>query len=166
MDFSNSRRRALQGALALGTAAAAAAPSLAADRKRPNAARVQSTGRWDKVPIHQGARRMVHGERSHRSLEQPSGARSPLVRRRDVRAGSANPLAYTRAWADAYRHSGMRLDAVRGRRKSGDPCRRRDLVSAESQALAWRYVDDSDDAYRRSGGTRREASGVAGTCFR
>ena len=49
MDFSNSRRRALQGALGLGTAAATAAPALAGDRKHPSGGRTESTGRWDKV---------------------------------------------------------------------------------------------------------------------
>ncbi|WP_413170488.1 alpha/beta hydrolase [Burkholderia latens] len=49
MDFSNSRRRALQGALALGTAAVTAAPALASDRKHPGGGRMESTGRWDKV---------------------------------------------------------------------------------------------------------------------
>ncbi|CAJ0808799.1 hypothetical protein LMG19083_04775 [Ralstonia psammae] len=49
MDFSNSRRRALQGALALGTAAVAAAPALAADHKNSGRGRTESTTRWDKV---------------------------------------------------------------------------------------------------------------------
>ncbi|MBA9858340.1 alpha/beta hydrolase [Ralstonia insidiosa] len=49
MDFSNSRRRALQNALALGAAAVTAAPALAGDRKHSTGVHMEPTGRWDKV---------------------------------------------------------------------------------------------------------------------
>lgn len=101
--------------------------------------------------------------------ETNDSSRTPvdvLVRRRDFRAGSTHQLAHAPARADSHRYSGMWLDAVRRRRKVGDPCRRRDLVPTEPQALARRHVDDSNDAHRRSGGTRRKAGGVAGARFR
>lgn len=49
MDFPNSRRRALQGALALGTVALAGAPALAARQKPSSAGSMELTNRWDKV---------------------------------------------------------------------------------------------------------------------
>lgn len=49
MDFSNSRRRTLQGALTLGAVAMAGAPALALDRKHASGATMELTTRWDKV---------------------------------------------------------------------------------------------------------------------
>jgi fermentation-respiration switch protein FrsA (DUF1100 family) len=49
MDFSNSRRRTLQGALALGSVAIAGAPALARQQKHSSGGSMESTTRWDKV---------------------------------------------------------------------------------------------------------------------
>jgi uncharacterized protein len=49
MDFSNSRRRTLQSALALGTAAMAGAPALARQQQLSNGGSMELTQQWDKV---------------------------------------------------------------------------------------------------------------------
>lgn len=49
MDFSNSRRRTLQGALALGTAAMAGTPVLADQQQRSSGRSMELTSRWDKT---------------------------------------------------------------------------------------------------------------------
>ena len=47
-----------------------------------------------------------------------------------------------------------------------DPARRCGLVCARREALAWRYPDNRDDAYRHSGSVERQAGRLDGARYR
>lgn len=70
--------------------------------------------------------------------------------------GARTALAHPSAGTDTDRDFRDRLDPMRGRKPCRNPCRRRDLVSAWTQALARRHSHDGDDAHRHSGSTGRQ----------
>ena len=71
-------------------------------------------------------------------------------RPRHLRAGRPHRVAHAPARPDADHHVRPRLGAARGRTDRGGPARRRGLVSARPEALAWGDAHDGDDAHRHS----------------
>src|ERR1700741_3163201 len=99
---------------------------------------------------------MVH--RHGPSGSNVSGGRPVTPQRRSsyFRTRWPDHVAHPSARPDPDRHLWTWLGAVCGWTDRGNPPRRRRLVSAWREALAWRDSDDRDDACRRYGIAKRQ----------
>src|SRR5512147_3187349 len=71
-------------------------------------------------------------------------------------------MAYAPSRSDLDRYIRPWLDAVLGRPEGGNTARRRGLVSARCEALAWCNANGGDDAYRSPGTSRWQGRGLDG----
>ena len=85
---------------------------------------------------------------------QPARAGPGRVAPGHLRAGRAHGLAHASARPDPDRHRRLRPGAARGRPDRGDPARRRGLVRAGREALAWRHAHHGDEPHRHPGEAR------------
>src|SRR3974377_920087 len=105
---------------------------------------------------------MVHGYGPRGS--DVSGGRPLTPQRRPsyFRTRWPDHVAHPTARPDPDRHVRTWLGAVCRWSDRGNPPRRRRLVSAWREALAWRDGDDRDDAYRHYGIPQRQECRVDG----
>ena len=65
--------------------------------------------------IQGGIHRLVYGHRAHRSLVSGKRSGAHVRRKRHLRTGCSNRMAYPSAWPDPHCHCRLRLGAARGR---------------------------------------------------
>src|SRR5580704_2299067 len=75
-------------------------------------------------------------------------------------------LAHASAWSDSDHHFWLRLGSALGWADRRNPSRRRGLVLARREALAWSYADYRHDSHRHSGKARGQGGGLDGTSQR
>ena len=84
-------------------------------------------------------------------LFQCAGSGARPRRQRHLRTRRTHGMAHASARPDADRHRRLRPGAALGRTHRRNPARRRHLVLAGREALAWRSADHGDDSHRHSG---------------
>ena len=153
------RRRMLAatGGLAVAAARPAAAepPALTATKRRNGTMEIKRSG---SQPSGKGPADYFTGTVRIDPLFRGARPGTRARRQRHVRARRPHGLAHASARPDADRHGRLRLGAALGRPGRGNPARRRGLVSARREALAWRGADHGDDAHRHSGSARTAKS--------